>query len=92
MDSWIQKYVRCHLSYADYVSLGLIFRDQSSNLKFRLAPVFLSKKIKFDLKQELNIPAMVMVNVGHMLIVLPRQEKFEESGKEFSYFWMCWID
>jgi hypothetical protein len=36
---------------------GVMRRDQSLILKFRLTPVFLSKKIKFDPKQELSIPA-----------------------------------
>jgi hypothetical protein len=44
-----------HLGFKQYS--GLICRDQSSNLKFRLALVFLSKKIKIDRKQELNIPS-----------------------------------
>jgi hypothetical protein len=35
----------------------LICRDQTSVLKFRLAPVFLSKKSKIDRKHKLNIPA-----------------------------------
>jgi hypothetical protein len=39
-------------------STGLICRDQSSALKFRLALVFPSKKIKTNLKQELNIPVL----------------------------------
>jgi hypothetical protein len=37
---------------------GLICRDQSSILKFKIAPVFHSKKIKFELKQELTAPAL----------------------------------
>jgi hypothetical protein len=34
----------------------LICRDQSLILKLGLATVFLNKKIKIDLEQELNIP------------------------------------
>jgi hypothetical protein len=34
----------------------MMCRDEISNLKFRLAPVFLSRKIKIDLKQKLNQP------------------------------------
>jgi hypothetical protein len=42
-----------------HIDLGLIFRDQSSIIKFRLAPVFVSKKIKMMmiLIKILNIPA-----------------------------------
>jgi hypothetical protein len=36
----------------------LVCRDQTSVVKFRLAPIFLSEKIKFDLKQELKIPGL----------------------------------
>jgi hypothetical protein len=37
------------------VKRGYICRDQSSILKFRLTPVYLSKDIKIDLRQELNL-------------------------------------
>jgi hypothetical protein len=47
------------------MSAVLIYRDQSLTLKFKLAPVFLSTKIKIDLKQELKIPAQTIVGLGN---------------------------
>jgi hypothetical protein len=38
----------------------MIFRDQSSILKFRLAPVFLSEKSSLSLSKKLNIPCPVV--------------------------------
>jgi hypothetical protein len=35
-------------------------------MQFRLAPVFVSKKIKIGLKQELNIPALA-IQIGYLL-------------------------
>jgi hypothetical protein len=41
--------------------------DQSSILKFTLAPVYLSKKIKIELKHEVNIPATSSIIEGWFL-------------------------
>jgi hypothetical protein len=51
---WVQS-IFCTFFF--FPSTGLICRDQSSILKFRLAPIFLSKNFEINLNQKLNISA-----------------------------------